>query len=251
MGSMASADFCTYCHVERATDGEHVFPKSWYPDNTPNTVQRLTVPSCRACNLRWQQVEESVGHDLLMVCDAEHPDTAGVVNRIMNGWDASRARSERDAKHRQGRVQRILKTIKWEKAHREASQVEAQLADGTTVLVSPAREIDPTALSALAEKFIRGLHYAEGRGDVPLDHIVRAVIVPSPGLKEVPRDASAAFPETVVQVANGLRMNDRLKPGFLYGWAKVKDGSIWSFRLWGHVMIVAACTPRLIIPATR
>jgi len=245
---MTAAMFCTYCHIERATDYEHVFPKSWYPDNTPGAVQRLTVPSCRACNQRWQQIEETVGHDLLMICDAEHPDATGVVERIIKGWDASRAKNERDARHREGRARRILKTIRWEKAHEEAPQVEAKLADGTSVRLSPAREIDSRALNALAEKFIRGLHYGEGQGEVPLDRIVRAFIVPTEKVKMVAQATPFVLPEILVQGIARLPVKDQLRPGLVYRWASTEAGSIWSFRLWGHVDILAACdAPRVVL----
>src|SRR4051812_38706332 len=49
---------CAYCGSAPAVDDEHVFPRSWYPDTTPSTVKRVTVPACRSCNVRFKAIEE-------------------------------------------------------------------------------------------------------------------------------------------------------------------------------------------------
>jgi hypothetical protein len=185
-----------------------------------------------------------------MICDAEHPDAAGVVERITKGWDSSRGKSPRDAVHRHRRAERIFKSIRWEAAHPTGPQVPFELPDGTVRHFSPAREFDPKALDALAEKFIRGLHYAEDKGDIPLSNIVKAHLVPTGGLNMVPQGPRAAYPEAIVRLVNSLPTNDRLRPGFLYRWANVKkDASVWCFRLWGHLTILAACDPARVILA--
>ena len=42
---------CIHCGqpLLEETD-DHVFPTSWYPDSTPQSVQRWKAPSCRVCN---------------------------------------------------------------------------------------------------------------------------------------------------------------------------------------------------------
>lgn len=244
-----STRFCTYCHLKKATDREHVFPASWYPGNTPATVQRLTVPACHSCNSRWQRVEESVGHDLLMICDDKHPDIAGVLERITNGWDAARAKDPKDAEFRQRRAKGILQSTRWVAARDDSPQVPFIGADGAVVNASPAREIDPTSLNALAEKFVRGLYFAEGKGDLALDTGVRAILVPNDSIKAVPREPPLDYPESMVRLVNSLPINDRMRPGFLYRWAQASTGSLWCFQLWGHITILAVSQRALIAPA--
>jgi hypothetical protein len=166
MRSMPPKGPCVYCRVEIAVEREHVFPASWYPNNTPKTVQRLTVPSCRACNERWKGIEESVGHDLLMVFDPDHPDADGVLDSIMRGWDPGSTTDQREAERRSGRANAILKTTVWAKPHDRAPPLPVQLPDGSVALSSPAREIDSRALNDLAEKFIRGVYFRESKGDL-------------------------------------------------------------------------------------
>jgi Protein of unknown function (DUF2934) len=39
---------------------DHVFPSSWYPDTTPDEVQRWTAPSCQRCNGESGRLEEEL-----------------------------------------------------------------------------------------------------------------------------------------------------------------------------------------------
>lgn len=49
---------CAYCGDRVATDKEHVFPKSLYPESKATSrVQRLTIPSCNVCNNGWSDDE--------------------------------------------------------------------------------------------------------------------------------------------------------------------------------------------------
>jgi hypothetical protein len=49
---------CAYCGEENATDDEHVFPKSLYPESKRRPgLQLLTVPACKKCNMSWQDDE--------------------------------------------------------------------------------------------------------------------------------------------------------------------------------------------------
>src|ERR1035437_6096748 len=50
-------------HCLRFTDDitrDHVFPDSWYPESTPATVQRWTVPCCQPCNKELGVVESDL-----------------------------------------------------------------------------------------------------------------------------------------------------------------------------------------------
>jgi hypothetical protein len=52
---------CAYCGTlitKQEKDKEHVFPKCLYPPSKANSkVQRLRIPSCRACNKGWADDE--------------------------------------------------------------------------------------------------------------------------------------------------------------------------------------------------
>ena len=150
---------CVYCPDAWGVENEHVFPASWNPDNAPSDFQPLTVPSCGPCNKRWQKTEESVREKLITVCNAEHPDAKGIYERVSRGWDASQGKSEKDAKYRERQGRKLVSSLLLAPPLADRAQERFTLADGSTVLMGLAREVNGIELNKLTEKFIRGLHF--------------------------------------------------------------------------------------------
>ena len=49
---------CIHCRETLVeTTRDHVFPSSWYPETTPDEVQRWTAPSCERCNGHYGRME--------------------------------------------------------------------------------------------------------------------------------------------------------------------------------------------------
>jgi hypothetical protein len=241
---------CVYCRDAWGVENEHVFPASWNPDNRPPGFQPLTVPSCGPCNDRWQKVEEAVRDKLITVCEAEHPDAAGIFDRVSRGWDASKGKNEKDAKIRECQGRRLASSILFAPPMPDRAQETITQPDGSTVVVGLAREVDGAELNALSEKFIRGLHYARtGKLLTPFD--VAALLLPNEHL--VPTPGSPPLPPldpAVVKAIASLRMDTSLAPGLRYGQEYFRDGKrkthLWGFVIWGHVQIVAVAVHRMV-----
>jgi hypothetical protein len=241
---------CVYCPDSWGVENEHVFPWSWHPENTPPDFHPLTVPSCGPCNDRWQKIEESVREKLITVCNPEHPDAAGIFDRVSRGWDPSQGKSERDAKARERQGQRLVSSILLAPPLAGRAQETVTLPDGSAAVVGLAREVKGAELNALAEKFIRGLHFSHTEKLLkPFD--VAALLLPSEHM--VPTPNSPALPELNPPVLNAiasLRMEERLAPGLRYGREYFRDGKrmghVWRFLVWGHVEIVALALQRMI-----
>lgn len=78
---------CAYCgSIVKKPDREHVFPKCLYPPSKAgSTVQRLTVPSCNACNNGWAD-DEAHFRNMLIIAG----ETTAVVTEL---WQTTMARS--------------------------------------------------------------------------------------------------------------------------------------------------------------
>ena len=51
---------CKCVHCLRYCDSptsDHVFPKSWYPDTTPQNMEKWQIPSCENCNTEYSKIE--------------------------------------------------------------------------------------------------------------------------------------------------------------------------------------------------
>jgi hypothetical protein len=118
-----------------------------------------------------------------------------------------------------------------------AAQVLIRPALGLQFRASPVRAIEKPGQRALAEKFVRGLHFAE-TGTLLGDIDVRAAIVHNRG-----PDPNAAHWAPLFDLLRQVPSDERLGPGL---WYRRYDGtniSDWAFLLWGSVEIVALVKP--------
>jgi hypothetical protein len=75
---------CIHCRQKMEKDSEtadHVFPSSWYPDTTPETVQRWTVPSCAKCNREIGEKEKQVLIRVALCINPTKPEALGILKR--------------------------------------------------------------------------------------------------------------------------------------------------------------------------
>src|SRR5262245_28735672 len=73
---------CVHC-CGIATTKDHVFPDSWYPESTPKTVQRWTVPSCKPCNRDLCKTEREVFVRLGLCVNPEKLAATGISKRVI------------------------------------------------------------------------------------------------------------------------------------------------------------------------
>lgn len=240
---------CIYCGVIGACEAEHVFPKSWYPDTTPRGVQRLTVPACRGCNKRWQVLEDTFAQDMLMGISPFAPEVAGVHARLTRGWQAATGKTPKERRIRAGNALRILRTMQWVEPGPGQPTAVLRTRGGLLVRFSPARRIEPQLRQALAEKLVRGLHYHETGEILREVRVHRTFLV----LDEWVEDVELV---DVWQALRQLPINDSLGPGFWYRRHVEGERSLWAFRIWGQITMVAAaelqrlaCAPEASVPS--
>ena len=79
---------CVHClkNVEDLTR-DHVFPKAWYPANTPQNLERWTIPSCRKCNEEYGRLEEDLLFRLGMCLDPEDAKSSGIADKVLRAID--------------------------------------------------------------------------------------------------------------------------------------------------------------------
>jgi hypothetical protein len=157
---------CVYClRVVDRRNRDHVFPSSWYPDNTAQNIEKPQVPCCYNCNNRFSTVE----NDLLlrfMFCFGWADSRAeGIPNRALRSVDPAQGKNERDRKHRFAKRRRVLREI--------ASASQKPLPSGGTGIVPGFGPEEPGAeqsvvvpfrgesLDRFNEKLVRGFTYVQ------------------------------------------------------------------------------------------
>jgi hypothetical protein len=213
-----------FCLARPAKEGEHVLPKSWYPSTTPETVQRVIVPVCTVCADEFEKAERAFAHPLLMAIEPTSPEVVGVSQAFQRSWQFDRAPTDREARHRAGRLRKLAREMKFVPTPTDGRvypQVPGRTPDGKEISVSPAFEIPGSVRQRIAEKFARGFHFAECREPLPLAADItffwggQLHAVLQAGLAKMP-------------------INDRLAPGLYYRVMRDGEWALWSFLLWGH-----------------
>lgn len=154
---------CVHCladPVERNWD--HMFPKSWYPDTTPENLEKWKIPSCIPCNDRYGKLERDLMNRLALSLDSKNPASAGLAERALRGINPEKAKNEGDAAARDARARKLLREmLKGEEI--AAVNVVPGLEDrwNQAAEQQEAIKIPEGSLTAVAEKIVRGIVYRE------------------------------------------------------------------------------------------
>lgn len=92
---------CIHCLTERGPFNEdHVFPSAWYPENTPQEIQKPTAPTCYECNNLLSKIEEKL---LRVFSFGFSPSKLGhkkIYEKMKRSISESAGKNEKDKKSR-------------------------------------------------------------------------------------------------------------------------------------------------------
>ncbi len=221
---------CVHClsHVQKR-NWDHVFPVSWYPDSTPQNIEKWKIPTCKPCNDAYGVIEEELGQVLSLCVEPDTIEFKGVYQRLLRAFDPSQGRNDKDRKIRARKRERILKEMLrgdqipsegiypglGERWNRPRTQQRA--------LLVPAKHIE-----RLGMKIVRGLAYLEdGKligNDFEIEH------------HPIVESGSKLFEEALAKFGQRLSRG----PGIVVSRAVTnEDGvsSIYKIVIWGEFVL--------------
>lgn len=98
---------CVHCLNPAGETRDHVFPRAWYPETTPEGVQRPTAPCCKPCNNKFGKLENYVLGRLGLCLDPSKAESAGIPAKALRAVGVG-VESELSAKEKRMRAK--LKT---------------------------------------------------------------------------------------------------------------------------------------------
>ena len=156
---------CVHClrdHVARNWD--HVFPLAWYPESTPENVEKWKVPSCVECNSELGRIESKFLSLIALTLDPKAREAQGISQKVFRSLNAESARDEADALARTAAAMRVTTHIYRgpvtdESVYPTAGGKAARAGSEPIPLLIPAEYF-----SRITEKVVRGITYiASGR----------------------------------------------------------------------------------------
>lgn len=99
---------CIFCGASGQVTDEHIFPESWYPDDTPPNVWKWQAPSCYECNhVYYAPKELRVFPFLAMSTNPQMPGAKGIGERAWRAADESSGSTAKD-KQARGRLRELM-----------------------------------------------------------------------------------------------------------------------------------------------
>src|SRR6266540_4450561 len=69
------------CRLVDELTWDHVFPKAWYPDDTPENLEKWKIPACRRCNVEYGELEQDLLLRLGMSIGPEEAKATGIAEK--------------------------------------------------------------------------------------------------------------------------------------------------------------------------
>jgi hypothetical protein len=229
---------CVIClqASDRLTD-EHVFPAAWYPDTTPDNLERWKVPSCYPCNNEYSKLEGELLFKLGLCIDRSDARAAGIGEKALRSMDPKFSKSEKDRRARQARRDRLRKEL----LHAQSLSDEGffpnfgpkggQLGQDRQHKLFFSGE----HLQRLVDKLVRGTTYYLDLKLIPLTHEIESYFVEEAGsahvLEPLLKQSRAYYRGPGIGLHRGKVEGDPLHAFF-------------RFEIWGKLVLHASVRPR-------
>jgi hypothetical protein len=153
---------CVHCLREGAErNWDHVFPIGWYPETTPEDIEKWKVPSCVQCNSHLGRLESRFISLIALTLDPNAREAAGIPQKVLRSLKPDFARDEADARARTAAAKRVTGslyrgTFAPENVYPTAGAAAARNAADPIPLLIPA-----DLFAKITEKIVRGITYVQ------------------------------------------------------------------------------------------
>jgi hypothetical protein len=213
---------CVHClgdTVDRTWD--HIFPKAWYPDTTPENLEKWQIPSCLECNQRLGKLENDLIGRIALTLDAKNPASKGLAEKALRAINPAEARDDGDAVAREARAKKLLNEM-FKGEQIKSKNIVPGLGErwGRSVEEQVAIKIPDESFPAITEKIVRGLAFRE-----------EGVFIEPP--QEI--ECHLASEEGLDDVKNLLAEHGKefkREPGLVIRRASLDDGDLYEITFW-------------------
>jgi hypothetical protein len=229
---------CVHClEFHEKLTWDHIFPAAWYPETTPDGLEKWKVPSCQLCNSANGESENVLMGRVGLCLDPSSPQGAGISAKAVRSMDPSAGRNARDVAARAGKQRELMTQMSY-LAQRGIPREsvfpgfgpEEWPGEPLTVIPVPKRAID-----RLVEKIVRGITYLEEGAFIEETHVIEPQYM---------QEESARFLHEQF-VKFGKRFER--KPGLVIDRCATPEdsvSSIFRIEIWGRLRVYAFVSQR-------
>ena len=227
---------CVHCLEEfDSLTSDHVFPDSWYPETTPENLEKWQMPACTKCNTVHGRMENDLLLRFGLCVDPDDPNSLGIVQKALRSVDPTYAKKEKDREHRLKRRHKIMKGLIFtDDIPKESIFPNFGRHDGHPTEDQPGILIAQSDLIMLGEKLVRGVTYVVDGRYIEKDHDVEVFFL---------RDEAAA-PIVAVLQKHGTKYERG--PGIKVTRVVPHDmltSALFAIEIWGKLRMYASVQP--------
>lgn len=235
MGQKPHPGKCIHClHWHKELTWDHVFPKAWYPQSTPNDLYKWQVPSCKECNKKYGKLEEDLLLRLALCVDPSDPKCSGVVEKGLRALNPAYAKSEKDRNARMAKRNQILReAFQGKDIPLQAVYPNFGPHDHYPIENQTAITIKADSVKKLSEKIVRGIFYLEDGHFIKPPYTINFYALTDRG----------ATP--IMEMLEQYGTIHAREPGIVVSRAVAHEDNISSFfciEIWGRFKMYAAVT---------
>ena len=226
---------CVYCleYFENLTS-DHVFPKSWYPETTPNHLEKWQVPSFAACNNKYGKLENDLIQRFGLCVDPQEFASLGISDKVLRALNPRYGKSPNDKAHREKRRDKIIKQLSAASDFPKAAFLPGFDSDRySNVKNLNALLISDDDIKLLSQKLIKGITYIENKSY--LDQ--RFIIEVFPASDQESNEISKIVDDSLIYYEKGT--------GIKIGIARVgkhPNEGYFKIKIWNRINIIGIVT---------
>jgi len=209
---------------------DHVIPRGWYPDNTPENIEKWKVPSCKPCNAEYGKIEEEVFTKILLCLAPNNPKAKGLYKKTLRSFDVKCGKDEDDKRICSAKKDQFLRNALYgNDIPTEGFYPEFEGSTENNNTKRMASLIEEKHIHKISEKIIRGMTYIEKKIFIPTPYSI--------GFSASNEQSTTGIRETLNKFATVLE----IPPGVYLQHMFENDNisSVLYIELWGKLKMYA------------
>jgi hypothetical protein len=226
---------CIHCLGTAGNTKDHVFPKSWYTQDTPENVQRPTAPSCLSCNNNLGKVEKILFIKLSACIDPLKAEASGINKKLLVSLGVGVEENILSKKEKIARIKEREKLLLEITPYNPTikSFPGLGLHEGYPPEMHSTIKVPDKELKMVSMKIIRGLEYKYSNRYIIPPLIVKIYFIPD--------EISTTFVDNILK-KHGLK--ETYGPGFQVHRAEAMDDTkpavLYKITIWGTLNFYAS-----------
>ncbi|MDD5626015.1 MAG: HNH endonuclease [Patescibacteria group bacterium] len=222
--------YCIHClkYFEQLTE-DHIFPKSWYPNSTPQNMEKWVAPACLECNNKLGKIENELYRKMAICINSEDIAASGVSDKVVKMINPLFAKDRRSKRRKEAYCQKILRELICTTNNKMPKGLMRNFGSNDTLGESRMISLSvPELLDPFIHKVVRGLEYKLKNRLINTDRKIKTIHPVTANIIDSELTTLNAFFEI-----NGIEVNRG--PGFIIRCAEDTYGSVlYHVIIWGR-----------------